>query len=358
MTHRLPLFVRLPAVHCAVWIAALLVNPLLLGTVHAQGEQVHAEDKHVETQEHAIANPAAVRGAIILVVGTGGTDEYNTRFRDWANRWQAAGQAGRWDVTTIGQQETADTTDLQQLEALLKASATEAERPLWLVLIGHGTFDGRETKLNLRGPDLSHAQLGIWLQDMQRPLAILGLHAASGPLLEAATGPRRVIVTATKNAAEINFSHFGGFLIEALTDPTADLDKDQQVSLLEGFLRASRLTREFYAADGRLETEHPLFDDNGDQRGTRSENFRGVVPLASKDDHNPDGPRAHQWHLLPNLQERQLPPEVIQRRDELELQLVDLQSRKALLPEDVYYQQLELILVALAQLTLPDTLVE
>lgn len=293
-----------------------------------------------------------VRGELILVIGTGGTADFDTHFRDLARRWRDAAALGSLSVMTIGLDESTESTDRQQLEAALSNANSDADRPLWLVLIGHGTFDGRSTKLNLRGPDVTHDEIGSWLQPVTRPVAIIGAHSASGPLIESAGGPRRVVITATKNAAEINFSHFGDYLITALADPTADLDKDDQVSLLEGFLRATRLTRDFYSADGRLETEHPLLDDNHDQRGTRAESFVGTTPLASEGEPTPDGARAHQWKLIPSAHEQQLPPEISQQRDALELQLFDLKNRKAGLTEDEYYRQLEVILLQIAELTL------
>ena len=49
----------------------------------------------------------------------------------------------------------------------------------------------------------------------------------------------------------------------------ADLDKDDQVSLLEAFLTASVRTAEFYEETSRLATEHALIDDNGDRRSSK-----------------------------------------------------------------------------------------
>jgi len=45
------------------------------------------------------------------------------------------------------------------LKQTLIGERKESPDELWLVLIGHGTFDGKEAKVNLRGPDLSAADL-------------------------------------------------------------------------------------------------------------------------------------------------------------------------------------------------------
>ena len=83
---------------------------------------------------------------------------------------------------------------------------------------------------------------------------------------------QRVIITATKNEAEVFYTRFGGYFAEAvggLTD--ADVDNDEQVSLLEGFIYASEKVASFYENKGRLATEHAILDDNGDKLGSRAE---------------------------------------------------------------------------------------
>ena len=53
-----------------------------------------------------------------------------------------------------------------------------------------------------------------------------------------------VVLTATKSGDEINFARLGDYLSQAILDLSSDLDKDSQVSLLEAFLKASRMTQE------------------------------------------------------------------------------------------------------------------
>ena len=97
----------------------------------------------------------------------------------------------------------------------------------------------------------------------------------------------------------------------AINDPVADLDKDGQVSLLEAFLTAASRVREFYRAEARLATEHPLIDDTGDKLGSPADWFRGVrATTRAKDGAAADGLRAHQWHLVPSDRERALPADL------------------------------------------------
>ena len=229
----------------------------------------------------------------------------------------------------------------------------EPSLPLWIVLIGHGTFDGRTTKFNLVGDDVTPEELTDWLALCRRPVALIQCALASAPFLESLSAPGRVIVSSTKSAQELNFARFGGFFAAAITDPAADLDKDLQVSLLEAFLRAARLSDDFYTADNRLATEHPLLDDNGDARGTRAAAFAGVRPVRAADSGALlDGYLAHQWRLVPNPEEHPLPPHLQQRRDALEVAVLQLRERRGELSEEQYYAELETILVELAKISL------
>jgi hypothetical protein len=43
-----------------------------------------------------------------------------------------------------------------------RLATAEPDRSLWLVLFGHGTFDGREAKFNAEGPDFDAKQHAGW----------------------------------------------------------------------------------------------------------------------------------------------------------------------------------------------------
>lgn len=341
--------------HCSCW-KPVLAGAVMLAAAVCDLPASERDENSPPARSPEASTAASPRGHLILVVGAPGNAEYDQLFRNWAARWQQAAVLGELSFQVIGLEAEAGAADRELLQQSLTELPQDGLR-LWLVLSGHGTFDGRTAKFNLRGEDITADELGEWLSEHQRPVAVIGAYAASAPLLEKVSGTGRVVISSTRSAAEVNFSRFGGFLIDALLDPTADLDKDQQVSLLEAFLRASRKTQEFYEADGRLETEHPLLDDNGDGLGVRSTAFRGVTPTGAEQDLSRlDGPRAHQWHLVPNPLEQELPPEVAAQRDRLELEILALKARKTKLAEADYYEQLEQLLLQLAELTLrPST---
>jgi hypothetical protein len=325
-----------------------------------------------------LAADAEARPTVVVVVGAEGTAEYGKEFRQWAGRWeQAAGRAGA-EYFQIGLDASGAVSDRDVLKQRLADSATagnaaagvneDRKRPplpplpkggnssggaeaLWLVLIGHGTFDGKTARFNMRGPDVSAADLALWLKDIGRPVAIIDCTSSSSPFINELSGPDRVVMTATKSGYEHNFSRFGEYLSAAIADPRADIDKDDQTSLLEAFLLASSETREFYAREGRLATEHALLDDNGDSLGTPADWFQGTRAVKrAKDRAQLDGLRAGQLCLVRSRGEQELPAAVRSRRDKLEQDLARLRELKGQLAEEEYLKLLEPLLVEIAQI--------
>lgn len=309
------------------------------------------------TMAPAGARAGADRPTVLVVAGTPGTPEYGVAFRSWLDRWRDAARRAGADFAAIGDQAPAPTAetpappaDRDRLRDFL-ADRAKANPPgaLWLVLIGHGSFDGREAKFNLRGPDCTGTELAAWLKPLAGPVAVLDCTSSSGPFLTKLSGANRVVVTATKSGQEQNYARLGQFLAAAWADPHADLDKDGQTSLLEAFLLASKQTADFYKTQARLSSEHALIDDNADGKGTPADWFEGTRLTRKPKDGAADGLKAGQLHLIPNERDRQIPPEVLRRRNELELQVAALQERKSTLEEANYYRELEPLMIQLAR---------
>ena len=292
------------------------------------------------------AQPATV----LVVSGAPGEAEFAPDLELQTAGWaKVSGQAAAKFVAIGLGAAAAGPSDREQVQQALAAETKTGPAELWVVLIGHGTFDGKEAKLNLRGPDLTATDLAAWLKPFARPVAVIDTTSASAPFLARLAAPQRVVISATRSGNEQNYARFGKFLAEALADPKTDLDKDGQISLLESFLSASHRTQEFYKTEGRLATEHALVDDNGDGLGTPADWFRGVMATKrAKDGAALDGPRAHQFHLVRSTAEQQLAPEIRARRDQLELQIATLRAKKEKMNEGNYFEELEKLLLALA----------
>jgi hypothetical protein len=137
-----------------------------------------------------------------------------------------------------------------------------------VVLIGHGSGDGPDTKISIPGPDLSARDFAQLLGRFRtQKVAFVNLTSASGDMIPVLAAPNRVIITATKSSFERNESHFAQYFVDALTKDGADTDKDGRVSLLEAFRYAVVETKRLYENDTRLQTEHAQLDDMGTKDG-------------------------------------------------------------------------------------------
>jgi hypothetical protein len=295
-----------------------------------------------------VAAIAHAEPAVIILAGAPGDEQYATKLSESVQHWEKAAAAGKAKSVTIGT-DAAQTNSRELLQqALQKASAEEGD--LWLVMLGHGTFDGRDARFNVRGDDFTAAELAEWLKPIHRPTIVIAAFASSGAFLKPLSAPGRIVLTATRAGSEENYSHLGEYLSEAIADPAADLDQDGQTSLLEAWLTAAQRLAAFYKSDGRLATEHSLLDDNGDALGTPADWFKGLRAVKKTQGSGiPDGLRAKQVTLVPSPAEAALPPAVRAERDQLELELAGLRERKATMAEDAYYKELEALLLKLAK---------
>jgi len=286
---------------------------------------------------------------VLVVVGAPGEKEFTPVFTETAENWSAACKAAKKNMVLLDSR-TGASNQLAEITRIL-SSQTASDDDLWIILIGHGTFDGKEAKFNLAGPDLSATDAGKLLSPIPRPIIFINTSSSSAPFLNEVSGTNRIVITATKSGWEENYARFGKFLSKSVTDPAADIDKDGQVSVLEAFLTAARQVEEFYATEKRLTTEHALIDDNGDKKGTGASFFRGVrAAKKAEDDAQLDGFHAHQIYFLPNAEEAKLSPSIRKRRNALELSLENLRAKKKEMPEAEYLKTIEPILIQLSRL--------
>ena len=286
---------------------------------------------------------------MIIVIGAGGEQEYTTLFEKWATAWEDAAKLGGVKCSVIGRGKD-DLAPGERLRQALKNAPQMGSEPLWVVFLGHGTATAGDAKFNLRESDLASSQMAELLGTIQRPLVLVGGFSTSGAWMKPLAGPNRVVVTATRSGSESNFARFGGHLGSALADPEADLDQDGQTSLLEAYISASRVTANWYSEQGRLVTEHPLLDDNGDGAGTPADWFKGVRAVKKPKEGKADGSRAHQLHLIRSKEEQALSGEARKRRDTLEAEMALLREKRADFSEAEYLAKLEAILLELARL--------
>ena len=82
---------------------------------------------------------------------------------------------------------------------------------LLIVLIGHGSGQGADSRLNLPGPDATAADFATWLAPLAGRLVVLvNASSGSGDFVPVLSGKDRVVVTATKSAIGHTLGAAGG----------------------------------------------------------------------------------------------------------------------------------------------------
>ena len=291
------------------------------------------------------ATAAAEQPYALVIAGLGGEPEYDKQFRELGERLAAglrkAGvEPGRivWLPPEGSRRE--------EVARAFQAAAARArpDDPLFVFLIGHGSFDGIEYKMNLAGPDATASEFRQWLDRVpSRRQVVVNATSASGASVGAWSRAGRAVIAATKSGEERNVTVFMRFFAEALTDPAADQDKNGAVSVLEAFRYATQRVARFYESAGRLATEHAQLDDNGDGKGVRDPspaNGEGLLAAqvalarAGPQSARPDTPAARELRA---------------RKQELENAIEALKYRKATMPSNQYLAELEKLLLELAK---------
>jgi hypothetical protein len=218
-----------------------------------------------------LAGSARASVYYVTVAGLGGEPDYEQRFtataKDLDKLFKASGDAGHV-YTLFGPQGTK-----AQLTSTLASVARDAKASddLVVILIGHGSFDGMEYKFNLVGPDITAAELaGLCDKVAAKRQLIVDTTSASGGAVAALERPGRAVIAATKSGTEKNATVFARYWLEALQDPSADVDKSDSISAMEAFEYADRKTANFYESQKRLATEHAEFEDTGRGQPVRS----------------------------------------------------------------------------------------
>jgi hypothetical protein len=204
----------------------------------------------------------------VIINGAGGEAVYAKQFEEWTAQLSAVLSAKLgFDAKQLTVLKGATAEDVKRTFTAMKTQL-DANNVVYMFFIGHGSFDGKESKFNLVGPDLSATDYNALLSSLPtHRIVVFNMSSASGEFIKSLSAKGRIVVTATRSGQETNATRFPGFLIAALNARDADTDQDGHTSVLEAFVYANRLTADFYKQAGRLATEHAMFDDNGDGVG-------------------------------------------------------------------------------------------
>ncbi|HEV8613671.1 MAG TPA: hypothetical protein VGQ73_09165 [Gemmatimonadales bacterium] len=212
---------------------------------------------------------------VLIVTGLSGEPRFATTFHSAASTLYDAAKA-RWGVADSNLVYLAEDPALDPRirgratrENLAAAFASVARRSaagdvVLVVLIGHGSGEGGNSRLSLPGPDPSAADFASWLKPLAgRTTVLVNASSGSGDFLAALADSGRIVITATKSAFERNETIFAGIFARGLGSGEADADKDGRVSVLEAFQYAKREVARGYESRSLLLTEHAQLSDSG-----------------------------------------------------------------------------------------------
>lgn len=293
---------------------------------------------------------------VLLISGLGGDPEYTDAFHGWLSRFADAateqhgvpaarirylGEKTELDPTRIRARSTGE--NIRAVFAELGGSMAPRDE-LVVLLAGHGTFRDGTARFNIPGPDLTPDDWSAMLAGLgDRRITFVNTASASGPFIEALSGPNRTIITATRSGRERNLTRFGLHFVDAFANEGADADRDERISMLEAFGYALREVERQYEGDNQLLTEHAMLDDNGDGEGSRElDDFEGDGALARTVFMGSVGGPAGEAAVPPALRA------LYEEKAAIEARIAELRQVKAQLPIARYEDELEALLVELA----------
>jgi hypothetical protein len=293
---------------------------------------------------------AAVAGDryALIVAGASGGQEYAAQYAAWT-RDLAAVLSERMKIDREHLKVLSDTTDAsaaataanvrQHLTAVRRAMTRDDL--LFIVLIGHGTFDGVDAKFNLVGADLESAQWAELVAGLAGRVVVVNTSSASFPFIERLSGDRRVVITATDSVAQRFDTVFPDYFIKAFRSDAADIDKNDRISIWEAFIAATGEVRRHYQRRGQLATERALLDDNGDGVGRDAGGTGDDGSLSS---------HVYLDEPLPGAQPTdEVLLKLLQKRAALETDLDELKVRRSFLRQGEYQSEFERLMVELAR---------
>lgn len=223
-----------------------------------------------------VSVPASAELYAVIVEGLGGNEEYSSQFADQVAMIESASTSmtGDDNVRVFRAQDASRDAVLAHLDTL--ARQADATDQFAIYLIGHGSYDDHEYKFNIAGPDLTDADLRDAMANLPGSNQLLvNTSSASGAIAEMLASDDRLLVLATRSGVERHATRFGNYFVAALHDASADLDKNEIVSVTEAFQFADRQVSDYFERNDRLATEHARME------GERGDRF-GIARLSAR----------------------------------------------------------------------------
>ena len=266
---------------------------------------------------------------IVVIEGLGGEERYTDLFAEQTDAVvDAAAGMTTTDRLQVFRSEEATREAILAFFDVLNGRLAPEDR-LAVFMIGHGSFDDHEYKFNLRGPDLTDADLrGLFDAANTQSQLVVNTSSSSGATHDLLTADGRTLILGTRSGAERHATRFGEYFAAALSDPGADVDKNNIVTAAEAFQYAERQVADYYERNGQLATEHPRME------GADAARF-GIARLGS------------QTVVVREDAELQ---RLVGERDSLNAEIEDLRLRRNDMSPDAYQNELLQNMLELATL--------
>jgi hypothetical protein len=194
---------------------------------------------------------------VVVVEGLAGEPAYGEQFDQQitAIRTAAASMTSADNIHILRGDDATRDAVLQRIESA--SSGIGPNDWFALFLIGHGSYDDYEYKFNIPGPDLTGEDIAEALNALPASGQLLvNTSSASGAIAELVERDNRIVVLATRSGVERHATRFGSHFAAALSDPSADTDKNELVSVAEAFQFAERRVSDYFESNNQLATEH------------------------------------------------------------------------------------------------------
>ena len=284
----------------------------------------------------AMFAPAHASTRAIVIAGLGGNVEFDASFSEHseaiATALRTRASSPEHVTYLIGEEANRESFLAAMADVVKQANdasdSDDSVDTFVLMMIGHGNINRQGWQFNVSGPDISVTDLVAALAPMNVGREVIVASAsASGDILKALSQAGRTVVTATKSGGEINAVRFTQYLAEAMASDEADVDRNELLTVKEAFTFANNATQQYYTEQKLLASEHARFSSNDDVSTT-------LATLGA----------------LRDAKNNPAIAALLEERSELEKSFYQVKDSKPTLDTDVYYQELEAVLVKIATL--------
>lgn len=211
--------------------------------------------------------PGLAEFHVVVVEGLAGEQAYARQFEQQISAISTASRtmADEDNVHVLRSDDATRDAVLDHLGSL--TSGMQADDHFALFLIGHGSYDDYEYKFNISGPDLTGEDIAAALDQLPANNQLLvNTSSSSGAISDLVSSDNRIVILATRSGSERHATRFGNYFATALSDSSADIDKNDAISVAEAFDFAERQVSDYFEHNNQLATEHPqLHGDNAER---------------------------------------------------------------------------------------------